>query len=276
MIDSAYADYDRIPGIRWTTLQEMAKSPAHYVTRVKNLTQRKETKGQRIGRAIHCLLLEGRTAFEHRWAFYEGDRRRVAYKEFVSTHEGYEILTGKEMRIVQGAVAGLLRHALVRKYLHGAREKTVVWVDKPTGLQCKARPDLLTDKLLLDVKSTNDLSEFRFSKAAERMGYHCQMAHYLDGLVATGWRGAAEPVLLGVETSEPFDVVPFHMPLSVVSAGRRIVRRLLDRVAECERLDEWPGRSPSTFACLDSSREWGFSGMYDDLSDLDMSGLERE
>lgn len=281
MLDSAYADYNRMPGIRWTVLAAMAKSPAHYVLEVARVSSPdvKETEDRRLGRAIHCLTLEGDDVFGCRWVSYEGtrDKRHAKYQAFLAEHPGAEVLSVKEMRLVKGMARSLQRHPVVIRYLEtGVREAPLTWRDVPTGLQCKARPDLLTPHRLLDLKSGQRMDEFGFTQTAQRLGYHCQMAHYMDGLLATGWNGSQEPILLGVERTDPFDVVPYEMPHAILMQGRRIVRRLLDRVAECDQRGEWPGRAPRDVVRLNSAVEWRFAGMYDDLSDLDMSGLERE
>lgn len=268
-----YAEYEKLPGIRWSTLRAMAASALHYFTAVKGIGARKETRPMRLGRAVHCLLLDGRDMFDERWVEVPAaadDRRTKAYKIFAAANVDREILTRAEMRLVVGVAGAIARHRIASRYLVGAREQTVTWRDSVTGLRCKARVDLLTTARVLDLKSTGRLGAREFARTAANLGYHCQLAHYEMGLRANRWQGEPEPILLGVETAEPFDVVVYEVPTVAMEAGRREVRRLLDLVAECEKKGEWPGRAPDRIVPLELP-EWAFGGFDDGL---DFSGLE--
>lgn len=262
-----YAEYEKLPGVRWSTLRAMATSAMHYVSAVEAIGQREESRPMRLGRAIHCLLLDGRDAFRERWIACDLDRRTKLWKEFEVAHAHLEILKGAEMTLVERSVAALTRHAVAKRFLAGAREQVVTWLDR-TGLRCKARVDLYTSARLLDLKSTSRLDMRDFGRSAARLGFHCQLAMYMDGLRQNGWDGLPEPIVLGVETSRPFDVVAFEVPMVAIEAGRREYQRLLVQVAECEAKGEWPGRAPDRLVQLELP-EWAFGGFDDGLADVE-------
>lgn len=264
-------EYRQLPGVRWTHLKAMAVSPAHYqaAIEVTDGGDDEDTPARRIGRAAHCLLLDGPTVFANSWATWCGDRRSKAWKEF-EAKETREILSESESTVVINVVAAVQRHPIAKSRLIGAREQAVTWRDEHTGLRCKARIDLQTNERLIDLKTTGRLDHREFAGTSARLRYHAQLAFYGDGLRANGWSGEPEPLIVGVETSRPWDVVVYELPSAAVDAGRREYRRLLELVAECQASGTWPGRAPDRIVPLELP-EWAFGGFDDGL---DMSGLE--
>lgn len=70
----------------------------------------------------------------------------------------------------------------------GDSEVTLLWVDKETGLRCKARVDYLpaAHRLLADLKSIGDGGWDSVFRSIRNYRYPIQAAHYLDGAKAVG------------------------------------------------------------------------------------------
>lgn len=259
--------YQSLPGIRWSRLKHMLTSAAHY-KHACDAKEGPETTARRLGRAIHCALLEPE-AFKSRWVTWTGKvRNGKAWEAFKLEHADREIMSVSESRLVVASAAAIRRHRTALLYLRGAREMTLTWTDAETGLPCKLRLDLLCARRLLDVKSTGRLDPRTFGRTCAALSYHGQLAFYMDGLAACGIEVDPEPIILAVETSAPFDVVPFEVPKVVVDAGRSLYRGLLHRVKECLDADSWPGRSPDGMMTLE------FPTYALPESELDMTGVE--
>lgn len=256
------AEYAAKPGVRWSHLKRMAKSALHYRAAVDGLFGG-ETRALRLGRALHSMLIEPDT-FNGEWVCWAGQRRGKKWEDFAEANADRSILTWTEMSFVTNAAAAVRRHRVALEYLGGARELFVTWLDEETGLRCKARIDLLAADRLVDLKSSAAIDPFSFGRLAARLGYHAQLAFYLDGLVANGVVIQPEPILIAVEMAIPFDVVPYELSLPVMEAGRREYRRLLLQVAECEARGEWPGRSPASLVQLEIP-DWAYGGFDDGL-----------
>jgi hypothetical protein len=104
-----------------------------------------------------------------------------------------EIVTADEFAITQMQLAALAAEPrAARAAGHRLQRVLVFWVDKETGVYCKARPDHVhpidaRTVQLLDLKSTADESPQGFGRAAARLGYHRQAVHYTAGFeAATG------------------------------------------------------------------------------------------
>lgn len=243
-------EYDALPGLRWTLIREMYKSPLHYHEAWKRRTHKRDTRSLRLGRAIHCALLEGEDVFRSRYACFTGKRRAgKAWDAFLAAHQPpTEIVTPGEMSHALSSAAAIRRHGVAERFLGGATEEMVRWEDQETGLACKARLDLVTTDYHVELKSTDRLGVQQFGRTAANMGYHLQVAFHYDGLLANGWSPGPlrnMPIMIVVEQSPPFDVIVFRMPEVVLDAGRTDYHKLLRRIADCDAMDRWPGREPS-------------------------------
>jgi exodeoxyribonuclease VIII len=240
--DDDYAKYAQIDAVNWSTLKEMQKSPKHYQHRLKN--PRKDTAAMMIGRATHTAVFEpDRFALEY--AVFKGERRAgkvwEAFKESHATETILKIDDYKRCIAIRDAVRS---HPGAASYLtSGVAEQTITWTDQPTGIKCKGRYDWYARdrKTLVDLKTTRDVSAFRFAASAARLSYHAQLAFYVDGL-SFHVGDALRVVIIAVESEDPFDVAVYHLDEDVLYAGREEYRDLLEKVRGCRQLGAWPGR----------------------------------
>ncbi len=243
------AEYRSMDAVNWSTLKAMRDSPLHYRHALAH--PRKDTTGLMLGRALHALVLEPDT-FARDFAVFDGDGTRASkeYKAFAAANEGRTVLKADEVADTMRAAAALRAYPPAAEYLtapDAIAERSITWTDARTGLLCKARPDLVIPSLraVVDVKSTASADPHRFGLLAGRMGYPLQMEHYAAGVEAVyGW----EPeriVFLVVETDAPHDCGALMMDGLHRRQARKDLDALLDRLAECRRTNEWPGRYPS-------------------------------
>lgn len=233
--------YEKLPGIRWSTLKHMRTSPLHY--QHASTAPPEDKTHWLIGRAAHAYVLEPDT-FAARYVCWSGRRQGKLWDAFEEQQEaeGKTILTLTEWAKAVGAGTAVLRHPVAARYLDGdgPRESVVTWVDEETGLACKARLDYLWRRVV-ELKSTALIEPRRFASAAARLGYHHQLAFYEDGARANGLNIITAPVVVTVESVPPHDVAVYQVPRQVVEIGQREYRRLLARVKSCLEKDEWPG-----------------------------------
>ena len=80
-------------------------------------------------------------------------------------------------------------HAFAGPLVRGAaKEVTLRWQDKETGLEVKARLDTYDRPRAIvgDLKSTNDAGPWAFAGSIAKFRYHVQCALYLEGLRVLG------------------------------------------------------------------------------------------
>jgi exodeoxyribonuclease VIII len=133
------------------------------------------------------------------------------------------------------------------------RETSVVWdeswgvafegpvlSERPKVVRCKARPDVLADDLLCDVKTTRDLfGPHDVDRWVAKKMIHMQTAFYRAGLQAAG-RPVKECCLIVVHSEPPHEVGVFTLEPEALRCGDERVRRLLEKYARCVATGEWP------------------------------------
>lgn len=244
-----YADLDNDayhsgPGVSKSGLWTIYKqTPAHY-----RYAEREEKAHFDFGTACHFAILEPEK-FEEAVMRGPKDRRgnnwKDAQAEAANSHR--LLLTEGDYDaalVIRDTVhADAWLNALIVSP-HSEVEHSGYWIDETTGSLCRCRPDLYRADLgvMVDVKSTVDAHPDAFARSVVNYGYHAQEAFYSDGYRALG-RPVEGFVFLAWEKKAPYVTARYELPPSIVEDGRAIMRKALDRYAECERTDEWPGYS---------------------------------
>lgn len=241
--------HHRTAGISTSGLKEMLRSPAHYQAYKRN--QSEETASRRMGRAIHAWVLERRIFFD-KFAVWNGGRRYgSAFDEFVAKHPDKTILSADEMVRVTGAGDALVNcdefplKLLLEDGTRTHTEFSVFWNDEETGVQLKARFDLLCYQRPVfgfDVKSTDDAREHSFVNQIGRLHYDLQAAVYMEAM--KHFTGEYGPFFFGaVEVKDPFGVQIYTIEPQkddYIENGRKKLRYALQLYADCLAKDKWP------------------------------------
>ena len=233
--------YNDLPGVRWSHLKAMATSPKQYRHELEH--PREDKPAYLIGRAIHCLVLEGAERYAETFTTYPGKARRgKAWEDFKATvGKGRDVLIASEAEQVGGCAAAVLSDPIAKQHLRdGLAEQTIQWTDEATGILCKCRADAVNGHLV-ELKSTRNPEPDAFARDAHRFLYPGQLAFYEEGAKASGLKLGRPPALITVGTEPPHDVVVYDELGEALAAGRRLFRRLLDELAECQKTDTWPG-----------------------------------
>lgn len=243
MSEANHGDYFKSEGVNWSSLKYMMESPLVYRHRLEHAIA--DTPALAIGRLTHTLVFEP-SKFDLEYAIYDGgDRRGKDWTEFREANDGKTIFKPVEVEQAFAIANAVRNHPLVAPYLSdGLFETAIHWTDPETGLLCKARPDWLLPKqrILLDLKTTKSIDGRRFAGDVARYLYHCQMAHYYDGVIhALGWK-PERVLIVAVEKDGPHDVGVFELSNDDLHVGKEEVRALLERLQECRATNTWPGR----------------------------------
>jgi len=241
-------NYHTSPGVSWSRLKHLRESPIHYRHHLTNPVE--TTPAMVLGTATHLAVLEPER-FESEVAVWTGGTRRgKVYDEWVAESEGKLQLREQDLPQILGMASATRNHPAAAELLRqGVAETELRWTDERSGLECRGKVDWLdlTRGILLDFKTTRSTSERALMRQVADMGYHCQMEHYRRGVEAT--TGVSPRVyIIAVESSAPYDVSVYELddgvPDGALHVGGQILDDLLGRLAECVRLDEWPGRQP--------------------------------
>lgn len=247
-----YETYARIDALSQSTLTRIATSPLHF--RAKELGQVPDvaTVPMRLGDAAHCAVTEPHL-FASRFAVWEPLDRKPDFrgKEFEDfLHEamarGQRVIKPAERDHALAIGTAVHRHPTARKYLaRGHAEQTIVWVDKETGIRCKARVDFLSTSIRdadigIELKTARSIVPRVFDTVFAQRAYDIQCAWYADGYRTITDR-ALYMKCISVESAVPYDVI-VHDALEAMGTGRDLYRAMLEQLAACRKTNLWPGQ----------------------------------
>jgi exodeoxyribonuclease VIII len=247
-------------------LRDLLKSPATYEYRQR--FPLKQTAAMRLGTMIHSAVLEqdvfnasyvvlpepefktksGEPA-KNPWATSEGKK---FYADFVLANPGKQIIENEEMATINGVVKALHAQERIANLLFGgAAEHSVYFTDPDTGMECKARPDFITEKtdpetgevfgVVVDLKTTADASFRGFQRSVAKYQYHVQAAFYVHALEQIFHGKKLQCVWLAAETKPPYHCALYHVNESDLGTGHAAFRHALDLALRCSGKGIYPG-----------------------------------
>jgi len=256
--------------LNWSTLKFLATSPKLLKWRVDH--PEPESIPLRLGRAIHCAILEP-DKFEGRWIstttcqaqtragepcraegsryfdglWFCGVRGHAPPGATNTPGEGIEVIDAEGLKLTRLCAESVKAHAPSSKLLAGGHsEQEIEWVDAESGIECRGRVDYLRPDVLIDLKSTRRETVRDFVGDVARNLYHGQVAWYTDGAIQAGRlpADAKNPYIIAVSTAEPYDVTAYQLSQATLEAGRILVRDLIAKYQECTAAGYWPGIAP--------------------------------
>lgn len=244
-----FEEYLRWDAVSQSQLKELARSPAHlraYLTEPDE-----DTDALRIGRALHCAVLEPEefTGPKRFGILPDGTDRRTKEGKAIwakIVESGATPIKQAEHEATCAMRDALHKHTAAGYLLRceGATELSIVWVDERTGVTCKARQDkhasAVGGGVILDVKTCTDASPREFARSIFHFGYHRQGAFYLRGAEALGI-AVQHYAILAVEKSRPHACAVYRLTEGALDAGDAEVDALLALFNRCQQSDEWPG-----------------------------------
>jgi len=259
-LDMPLDEYLAVDAVSSTGLKLMARSAWHYRNRVETVPNKPMLRGS----LAHTAVLEA-DAMESRYVVVPSDAPRRPSKtqwaaknpsedsmkamdwwtSFEDRNANRQVISSEDYELCQLQLEAVRRNPELANILReGKGEVSLFWKDPETGLYCKARPDWLPSGLYastpLDLKTTADESPNGFGRAAARMRYDLQAAHYTDGIeVVLGVK--VQAFVFGAVTNKPpVLAVPYCLTDEIRDQGRDERRELLERLAYCKRENEWP------------------------------------
>jgi hypothetical protein len=206
------ADYHAFKAINSTSVKAASTSMADFkaVYDPDECEPSKERAGYfAFGTALHALMLD-REEFERSFTEKPAgvDFRTKAGKEWRAENAGKHVLSEWDSYALGVMSANIEMSDTWQKFTEKeyATEIAVFWLDETTGMQCKAKFDLMSpDHGVLDLKTTsNKVTDYGIKNAIRRYNYDIQGAHYGAALQHAFPDFHQDFVLGFVEKSQPF------------------------------------------------------------------------
>jgi exodeoxyribonuclease VIII len=203
----------------------------------------------RFGSLYHTAMLEPEKIATDYHVMPDVDRRT---KDGKAAWEAALIECGKREQVKPDDLAKaeamryvLMQHTAAANAITQHRqhvEASLFWTDPVTGVECRARPDLIrADGFIVDLKTAADASAEAFQRAAFNYGYHRQAAFYLDAWKLISGEAPKGFIFVVQETEAPYLTAVYVASPAMIEAGRAEIAQDLQRFAECLKTDTWPG-----------------------------------
>jgi exodeoxyribonuclease VIII len=242
-------------------LDLIRKAPALFQYRREHPSE--TTPAMRMGTLVHTAILEPHMMAEE-WIVVPEDapnrpstRQRFAKKpspetvaacawwdDFDQRTLGKEIVTEEELEKLDAIRKAVWAHPAAGKALGMLREveASIFWTDPVTGVECRCRPDgILSNGLIVDVKTTKDARPDEFVKSVANYRYHVQAAYYSDGYKAVIGDAPKGFAFIAVETEPPHLVAVYVASEAMILRGRADYEADLATYKRCDESGEWPG-----------------------------------
>jgi hypothetical protein len=246
-----FAEYLSIQAVSKSLLLTLRKTPAHCLAAAQ--ADDTSTPSQRLGSLAHTLILEP-DQYAARYAVGPDARGNShAWKDFVTQAERAGLIPIRQAeRVAAQAMADAFwRKPVIHALLAtpGPVESSMLWEDALVGL-CKGRPDKIIPGMVIDLKTTRDLSDRALARTIYDYGYHIQARHYLDGAEALGL-DAERFVIVWAESVPPHEIraTEFLPGCDWLELAEVELTEYKHTLAGCRRANLWPGYIDEVVEC---------------------------
>jgi exodeoxyribonuclease VIII len=218
-------DYFKLDALGSSDLSMILRSVAHYAA--AKASERIETKALKLGTVVHKAVLEP-LAFNP-VVTPDVDRRtkegKARYEQFLAESIGKDVLSADELSIVYGIKSACHDHPEVSELLSGGVAESVgISYYQKTKVRC--RPDWRIDsqRILLDLKTTEDASPEAFAKTIASYKYHLQAALYCH-IARDLWGESPRWYWIVAEKAPPYTVAVYQPDSAMLASGEALLAR---------------------------------------------------
>ena len=169
--DEFYYGYLGSNALSSSSAKKLLQSPKAYL---KSLNVNQDAQPLRDGRLVHLSVLEPHKVKD--LTIVDGSKATKAFKEAVLDLGSANVYTRSEFNNANRIANAVLKCSEVTSLLQGA-EFEVPQAKMIDGLPFRGKADILKDNVIIDLKTTSDITKFRWS--VKHFSYDLQAALYL-------------------------------------------------------------------------------------------------
>ena len=216
----------------------------------------KPTAAMKLGTKVHRILLDGAETknipddvLSKVGSINTNAYRAWEYKLFSGLPIKDRPVPVKEDDPIKLMIANLRAHKTVKQLRAASvfQEKSIIWTDRETGLELRARPDDVAyydaKNFLWDLKTGNDIRPHKRRSQIAELGYHRSLEWYRTGLRAArdqlDFGGKIDKCLIvWVQSAEPYHVVVDQIAERALSRAHEANYRAKKDLAKRLKLQE--------------------------------------
>ena len=169
--DDFYYGYLGSNALSSSSAKKLLQSPKAYL---KSLNVNSNAQPLRDGRLVHLSVLEPHKVKD--LTIVDGSKATKAFKQAVLELGSENVYTRSEFNNANAIANSVLKCSEVTKLLQGA-EFEVPQASMIEGLPFRGKADVLNGNVIIDLKTTGDITKFRWS--AKHFSYDLQAALYM-------------------------------------------------------------------------------------------------
>lgn len=165
-------------------------------------------------------------------------------KAHEKTIAGRTVMPAADYKHMLSMLRAIQKHHTAPNLLAGAYTEQSFFVTDDDGLLRKCRTDAISNcgSIVLDLKTTDDVSAAGFGRTIAQRRYHVQAAWYLDVLYLLYGRNAPKHfAFIAVQKRRPYDVAVHFVTEAQIELGRQLYQRDLQVLLRCQEKGVWPG-----------------------------------
>lgn len=228
-------------------MRQILRSPVHYKWLKEEGEEEKESFN--FGSAYHLRILQPELFYRQVVAAPKCDKRtkegKAVFERFQGEAAGKIVITQAEAEALEFMAAQMAESHTASAILKnpGYFERSAVWKDPYFEFMGKCRPDYDIPNLavLVDLKSTVDASQERFSKSCGNYGYDVEAAWYVDGMRAATGIEYNTFIFIAQEKTAPYAVAIYQADPEFIGVGRVKITRASEIYKNCLETGRWPG-----------------------------------
>ena len=232
----------------------------------------KRSKAMDFGSAFHAWMLE-RNEFDDSVALQPTCAKRskadkLVWEDFGIENKYRAWVTQGDLDEILAMEQAILKDEEASKWmvhLKGVNEKMVCWqaTKETLGAAClmKCKPDRLlpsglnfgnleTD-VIVDLKTTLDVSPESVAKSAASFGYHCQASLYIDGVRALNGGRPCRHVSVFINKTAPYEVSCVEYSQEALEIGRDMNTQAIQELVERLEFNNFKSRTSNRLIQVD-------------------------
>lgn len=155
-------------------------------------------------------------------------------------NSGKIILTFKDYLLIRDMHIALKSHKEAWELIQGAvYEQSYFWEDEHTGIMCKARPDILHDNMIVDLKTCASADSHTFQKTMYMSGYHIQGAMIREGVKQLTSKDIPNVINICIEKTYPYSIGIKIISETALEAGHMKFKQTILDIKNSKAYNQW-------------------------------------
>lgn len=240
-------EYHSSEGLNRSAISYLIKSPLHFWHKYlsNNNIEEKLQDSLILGCAVHSLILEY-DKFNELFSIIPSclDRRTKDGKEKfleIQLKSNDKILLKEELFLIAKEIKNsIIKNTFISEIINESEiEKSIFWIDKESNVLCKSKPDLFTENLMIDIKTSSCASLKYFKRSIFEYNYHIQAAMQLDAYESLGNKKHNNFIFIVVEKDPPYATATYTISDKIIEKGRYEYKSALLKYNDCISNNKW-------------------------------------